>query len=173
MLAANLNSTLYISSSHPQIASIIVVAKENTPFDWTFTCQEKHLDRMACHPRRFPRILSVCILSTAFFLDCFRLLSKTFSRPFSSCFSCISMHIRLWRNLVRQAFQSGTSSQKKSFLRFLFWRLLGVCILPSAQARFDDWRDSTCHRKKNWWKYRRAVRQTKCISFSYKHLLKP
>ena len=54
---------------------------------------------MAHHPRRFPRIPSVRILSTALFLDCFHLLSKTFSRPFPFCVSCVSIHVRRWRNL--------------------------------------------------------------------------
>ena len=94
MHAANLNSTLYI-----------FVAKENTPFDWTLRAW-KASRQNGLSSRRFPRILSVCILSIALFLDCFHLLSKTFSRPFPYCFSCISIHIRLWRNLVRQAFQS-------------------------------------------------------------------
>ena len=60
---------------------------------------------MACHPQRFPRIPSVRIISSAWFLDCFRLVYKTVSRPFPFCVSCGSNRARHLRNLVWQAFQ--------------------------------------------------------------------
>ena len=37
MQAANLDPTIFSSSSHPWISSIIVIAQENTALDWTFT----------------------------------------------------------------------------------------------------------------------------------------
>ena len=122
---------------------------------------------MAYCPRRFPRIPSVRTLSSALSLDCFQLLTKTFSRPFPFCVSCVSIH----GNLVRQAFQLHLLEQVPKTSP---WCLPGLQPdTAPGRSRFDGSTDSTCanassrmcQRKQS--KHRCVVRQTKCISFSY------
>ena len=124
---------------------------------------------MAYHPRRFPRIPSVRILSTASFLDCFRLLSKTFSRPFSIlCF--LRLHSRSTLAQFSSASVPITSFGTSSFSSHLPWRLPGVCSQTATLVRLKVSRFNgfeMYQRKREQSKHRSVVRQTKCISFSY------
>ena len=101
--------------------------------------EKSHLLQMVCRPRRFPRILSVCILSFALLLGCVHIQSKLFSRSSPSCVSCVSTHVQFWGIVIRQAFRLHLPEQvpKTSFLSPFPWRLPGSADRPSGALKVD------------------------------------
>ena len=113
--------------------------RRNTVLDWTFihVPENRFCRKRVYHLRRFPRIPSLCILSVALPLASIHLLSKTISRPFPSCVSCVSTLARFWHILIRHAFRLHLLGQvpKTSFLSLLPWRLSGVCRQTATLGR--------------------------------------
>ena len=121
-----------------------------------------------CGPRRFPRILSVCILAIALLLGFFHIMPSSFSMLFPSCASCVSVLGQFWDIVIQQALRLRLPGQvpKTSLLSPFPWRLPGVCrqtAVPGAQGSMTEQVRRVTQKGKT--EAHGEVRQTRCIGF--------